>query len=63
MATIRSSFRNTSTQAENARPGRDVTSLDSIDRNGMVKVPMGPGLGAEYDWNYIAKNSTGKVTV
>ena len=27
--------------------------LDAIDRNGCVPVPQGPGLGVEYDWDYI----------
>ena len=41
----------------------DVTRLDCIDKDGMVEVPDGPGFGAEYDWDYIAKNSTGKETI
>ena len=36
--------------------------LDAIDKNGCVQVPQGPGLGVEYDWDYITKHSTG-VTV
>ena len=27
--------------------------LDSIDKNGCVDVPQGPGLGVEYDWDFI----------
>jgi L-alanine-DL-glutamate epimerase-like enolase superfamily enzyme len=38
----------------------NVTRLDCIDREGMVTVPDGPGLGVEYDWQYISKHSTGK---
>ena len=41
----------------------NVTRLDCIDKDGMVEVPDGPGFGAEYDWDYIAKNSTGKETI
>jgi L-alanine-DL-glutamate epimerase-like enolase superfamily enzyme len=37
------------------------TRLDCIDAEGMVAVPDGPGLGVEYDWDYIARHSTGKV--
>ena len=39
----------------------NVTRLDCIDRDGMVAVPDGPGLGVEYDWDYIGKHSTGKM--
>jgi len=28
---------------------------------GRIQVPDGPGLGAEYDWDYISKHSTGKI--
>jgi L-alanine-DL-glutamate epimerase-like enolase superfamily enzyme len=41
----------------------NVTRLDCIDREGMIEVPMGPGLGVEYDWDYIEKHSTGKTTI
>ncbi|MBU2535222.1 MAG: enolase C-terminal domain-like protein [Chloroflexota bacterium] len=33
--------------------------LDAIDKNGCVQVPQGPGLGVEYDWDYITKHSQG----
>jgi len=39
----------------------NVTRLDCIDEEGMVQVPDGPGLGVEYDWNYISKHSTGRA--
>jgi L-alanine-DL-glutamate epimerase-like enolase superfamily enzyme len=39
---------------------RTVTGLDCIDERGMVVIPGGPGLGVEFDWDYIAKHSTGK---
>jgi L-alanine-DL-glutamate epimerase-like enolase superfamily enzyme len=39
----------------------NVTRLDCIDSRGMVHVPDGPGLGVVYDWDYIAKHSTGRV--
>ena len=32
--------------------------IDSIDENGCVEVPDGPGLGIDYDWDYIQKNQT-----
>ena len=37
-----------------------VTGLDCIDERGMVAIPDGPGLGVEFDWEYISKHSTGK---
>jgi L-alanine-DL-glutamate epimerase-like enolase superfamily enzyme len=33
--------------------------LDVIDKNGCVQVPQGPGLGVEYDWDFIDKHSKG----
>ncbi|MFC4357833.1 enolase C-terminal domain-like protein [Halobium salinum] len=33
--------------------------LDSIDDDGTVPVPDGPGLGVEYDWDYIQNNRNG----
>jgi L-alanine-DL-glutamate epimerase-like enolase superfamily enzyme len=41
----------------------NVTRLDCIDEAGMVSVPDGPGLGVEYDWDYIRGHSQGKVVV
>ena len=35
--------------------------LDAIDKAGCIQVPMKPGLGVEYDWDYIAKHTTGVV--
>jgi len=37
--------------------------IDTIDDDGMVEVPDGPGLGVEYDWAYIERNATGSVHV
>ena len=37
--------------------------IDTIDENGMVEVPHGPGLGVDYDWDYIEDNATGSVHV
>ncbi|MEE9399266.1 MAG: enolase C-terminal domain-like protein, partial [Dehalococcoidales bacterium] len=34
-------------------------SLDAIDKNGCVPVPRGPGLGVEYDWDFITEHSQG----
>lgn len=33
--------------------------LEAIDEKGCVRVPEAPGLGVEYDWDYIEKNSAG----
>jgi L-alanine-DL-glutamate epimerase-like enolase superfamily enzyme len=33
--------------------------LDTIDDEGTVPVPTNPGLGVEYDWEYIEDNATG----
>jgi L-alanine-DL-glutamate epimerase-like enolase superfamily enzyme len=35
--------------------------LDAVDDDGTVGVPDGPGLGVEYDWDYIHENATGSV--
>ncbi|MBI1396653.1 MAG: mandelate racemase [Betaproteobacteria bacterium] len=32
--------------------------LDAIGRDGCVPVPSGPGLGVDYDWDFIAANRT-----
>jgi L-alanine-DL-glutamate epimerase-like enolase superfamily enzyme len=37
--------------------------LDAVDDDGTVPVPDGPGLGVEYDWDYIEDNATGSVHV
>ncbi|WP_248904776.1 mandelate racemase family protein [Halocatena marina] len=37
--------------------------IDTIDENGTVAVPDGPGLGVEYDWEYIEDHQTGSVHV
>ncbi|RCU46417.1 mandelate racemase [Haloplanus salinus] len=37
--------------------------IDTIDADGTVAVPDGPGLGVEYDWDYIEDNATGSVHV
>jgi L-alanine-DL-glutamate epimerase-like enolase superfamily enzyme len=36
--------------------------LDSVDSDGTVPVPDGPGLGVEYDWDYIENNALGSRT-
>jgi len=38
-----------------------ITGLDCIDPNGMVAVPEGPGLGIEYDWDFVSAHSTGRL--
>jgi len=35
--------------------------LDSVDANGCVPVPQGPGLGVTVNWDWVGKNETGKV--
>jgi len=37
--------------------------IDTIDDDGTVAVPDGPGLGVEYDWDYIEDNATGSLHV
>ena len=37
--------------------------IDTIDADGRVSVPVGPGLGVEYDWDYIEANATGSTHV
>jgi len=37
--------------------------IDTIDENGTVPVPEGPGPGVEYDWEFIEDNATGSVHV
>jgi L-alanine-DL-glutamate epimerase-like enolase superfamily enzyme len=37
--------------------------LDSIDDDGTVSVPDGPGLGVDYDWEYIEAHRTGSTHV
>jgi L-alanine-DL-glutamate epimerase-like enolase superfamily enzyme len=35
--------------------------LDSVDANGHVPVPQGPGLGVTIDWDWVRAHETGKV--
>jgi L-alanine-DL-glutamate epimerase-like enolase superfamily enzyme len=35
--------------------------IDTVDADGTVPVPEGPGLGVDYDWGYIAEHKTGSV--
>ena len=37
--------------------------MDAVDDDGTVAVPDGPGLGVEYDWDYIEANETGSKHV
>jgi L-alanine-DL-glutamate epimerase-like enolase superfamily enzyme len=37
--------------------------LDCVDADGCVPVPTGPGLGVDYDWDYIRAHRTGGVVV
>jgi L-alanine-DL-glutamate epimerase-like enolase superfamily enzyme len=36
--------------------------IDTIDEEGRVMIPDGPGLGVEYDWAFIEDNATGTRT-
>ena len=51
--------------AENTTPpvylGDYEDQFDSIDDDGTVSIPNGPGLGVKYDWDYIEENATGSV--
>lgn len=33
--------------------------IDIVDEDGMIPIPDGPGLGIEYDWEFIEQNTTG----
>lgn len=50
-------------KCENTQPpvyeGGYSDMIETIDDNGTVPVPEGPGLGVEYDWDYIADNANG----
>ena len=35
--------------------------LDCVDSNGMVDVPDAPGLGVQYDWDFITSHQTGQI--
>jgi len=35
--------------------------LEAVDKHGCVPVPTGPGLGANINWEFLAKHETGKV--
>jgi len=37
--------------------------IDTVDDEGCVEVPDGPGLGVDYDWAFIEDNATGSVHV
>jgi L-alanine-DL-glutamate epimerase-like enolase superfamily enzyme len=37
--------------------------IDTVDDEGRVDVPDDPGLGVDYDWDYIEENSTGSLHV
>ncbi|RDI70127.1 enolase C-terminal domain-like protein [Halopelagius longus] len=54
-------------EAQNTQPpvykGDYSDMFDTIDDDGTVPVPDGPGLGVEYDWDYIEENKTGSVHV
>ena len=39
-----------------------IDGLEAIDENGNVFAPEGPGLGVEFDWDWIEKHETGRQT-
>ena len=38
-------------------------SIEAVDDRGRLSVPEGPGLGVDYDWEYIEANATGSTHV
>ncbi len=40
---------------------RWLDELDSVDANGCVDVPDGPGLGVPLDWDYINAHKSGET--
>lgn len=54
-------------ECQNTQPpvykGRYSDMLDTIAEDGTVPVPDGPGLGVEYDWDFIKTNQTGSTHV
>jgi len=42
-------------------PAMFTDELESIDKNGHVAVPQGPGLGVELDWDYIKRHQVDVV--
>ena len=34
---------------------------DAVDENGCVDVPEGPGLGVEYDWEFVNAHRSDRV--
>jgi L-alanine-DL-glutamate epimerase-like enolase superfamily enzyme len=43
------------------RERRWLDELDSVDKNGCVEVPEGPGLGVEFDWDFIESHKSGET--
>ena len=41
----------------------EITGLDCIDPDGLIAIPDGPGLGIEYDRDYMMKNETGREEI
>ena len=50
-------------QPFNAKPFKDGYSedLSAVDENGCVDVPEGPGLGVEYDWDFISAHEVDRT--
>jgi len=49
------------TQAPIYPEGRWLDELDSVDENGCVDVPEGPGLGVALDWDFISAHKSGEA--
>ncbi len=47
----------------NAKPFKEGYSedLSAVDENGCVDVPDGPGLGVEYDWDFITAHEVDRA--
>jgi L-alanine-DL-glutamate epimerase-like enolase superfamily enzyme len=41
----------------------NVTRLDCIDKDGLVAVPDGPGLGVVYDWDFVTRHTLSRKVV
>ena len=46
-------------RSNNIYDDEDKESLDAVDKNGNVGVSKKPGLGVQYNWDFIMKNRTG----
>jgi L-alanine-DL-glutamate epimerase-like enolase superfamily enzyme len=40
-----------------------VGSVESVDSDGMIPVPDGPGFGVEIDWSFVEEHQTGHIVI